>query len=234
MWEPLAALVALQQVDSELERTGHEVAATKAALGNERVVQEARARAAKAVKSEQATRDELNAAEKALTETERRIAMNEHRITSGAITTQRDLTAVEHELAFLRQARSEHDERVLLAMEASDRATEEVRMTAERLAQIQAERAAEIIRLQEQLEAAQAHFQDLTRQRPIAAQAVEPALLARYEGIRKVRDRAVVAAHNGVCQGCRVNLLPIATQRLRGNTPELVTCGNCGRILYLA
>ena len=229
----IAALAALQQVDLDRDRAQHEVVALTAALADERVVTTAQARFAVAQQAARAAQLELHEAEAVLTETERKIARNDQRLTSGAIKTTKDLASVEHELAFLRESRGQQDERVLLGMDAVESTATVLTTATVALDRAARERAAERAEQATQLDGAQRRFESLTTQRVAAAAQLDAASLARYEGIRKSRGRAVVAATGGVCQGCHVALLANVTQKLRASRDEIITCPNCGRILVL-
>lgn len=228
---PIAQLVALQQIDSDLERAGHEITAMRAGLVDERAVQAAQARANATAKAERAAHQELRAAEAELTDTETRIKRNEQRQASGAITSPKDLAAVDHELVFLHQKRGELDERVLTAMDALEAATAAAQAAQAQLTETEQQRVAEKAQQHKQLADAEVRQADLQPKRAAAAQEIDPALLTRYEGIRKVRGRAVAQAFGNVCQGCRVTLQPPIVAKLRAGRNEIVTCGNCGRIL---
>ncbi len=227
----LANLAALQQLDLDIERAGHEIVSLTAALASEPAIAAARARLKAATDAEAAARKELRDAETTLAETEKRIAQNEQRLTSGAITTTSALAAVEHELSYLREHRDPQEERVLLALDAQDHATTAARAAIEALATTERDRATERDRQQAQLTEARQRHESLVAQRPTLTAASDPAWLTRYEAVRKAKGRAVVAATGGVCQGCRVALQAASIQRLRAGHDELITCTNCGRIL---
>jgi hypothetical protein len=75
---------------------------------------------------------------------------------------------------------------------------------------------------------------ELEARRAEAARRVDPALLARYEGIKKRRAGIAVAAVVGqTCKGCNRNIPPqlfIVLQRAE----SIETCPNCNRIIYSA
>jgi predicted nucleic acid-binding Zn-ribbon protein len=57
--------------------------------------------------------------------------------------------------------------------------------------------------------------------------------LRRYDALRPAhRGRGVATVENGICQQCRISLTPATLHRARSSA-ELVTCGNCGCILYV-
>jgi len=227
----IIALAALQAIDTDIDRVGHEIAALTSALVDESAVSAARTQMLVAQRNAKAAHDELRAAEESLADTERKIARNEQRQRSGVLTTPKDLTAIEHELTFLRQARGTQDERVLLAMDAHE-TTATAKVDAEQhFATTERERTVEHEQQVTQLAAAKQRQTLLTAQRGTAAANTDPAILARYEGIRKTRQKAVVSVINGVCQGCRVALLANVAVKIRTSREEIVTCTNCGRIL---
>ena len=75
---------------------------------------------------------------------------------------------------------------------------------------------------------------ELEGRRGEAARRVDPALLSRYEGIKKRRAGVAVAAVVGqTCRGCNRNIPPqlfIVLQRAE----SIETCPNCHRIIYSA
>jgi predicted nucleic acid-binding Zn-ribbon protein len=229
----LVALATLQQIDLDRDRANHESAALTAALTDESAVTTTQARLDAAQRAARKAHLELQDAEAELAATESKIARNDQRLTSGAITTTQALAAVEHELAFLRESRSQQEERVLLAMDAVETTTADFATATTALETAKRDRAAEREQQAGQLVAAQRRFEILTAQRAEAVAQLDAASLARYEGIRKTRGRAVVPAIGGICQGCHVALLANITQKLRAVRDEIVTCPNCGRILVL-
>jgi|GEM_PF-3100777 len=228
---PLPALGHLQQIDSDVERTQHEITALTNGLTDERAVRSAAALAQRTQQQQIAALLALKESEAALAATEGKVTRNNKRLTSGAITTPKDLASVEHELAFLAQTKADQEEQVLLAMDTQETTAKTAQSAAAALTRAEQDRAAERIQQTNQLATAQARLITLNEERIVAVSDIAPQFLARYDDIRKTRSKAVVAASNGVCQGCRVALLPNIAQRLRSVRDELVTCANCGRIL---
>jgi predicted nucleic acid-binding Zn-ribbon protein len=64
------------------------------------------------------------------------------------------------------------------------------------------------------------------------ASAVDEAVRNRYERLFKSKgENVVVGVNHGVCGGCHMKLQPQILVSCKSNK-ELVTCSNCGRILY--
>ncbi len=108
----------------------------------------------------------------------------------------------------------------------------------------------EVVRLNQDAQQAQQHADELVTQlgerekylrqeladlqgvRDQQAEAVEAGARARYERLLKTKgDNALAGVNHGVCGGCHMKLptqVLVACQAAQ----ELVTCINCGRILY--
>jgi predicted nucleic acid-binding Zn-ribbon protein len=75
-------------------------------------------------------------------------------------------------------------------------------------------------------------IEKLKAERVTLAASVDESYLSRYERIMRHRqDVAVVPVQHGNCGGCHLQLPPqVAHQAKRSE--EMVTCEQCGRILY--
>ena len=73
---------------------------------------------------------------------------------------------------------------------------------------------------------------ELQRGRAELAAAVDESVRTRYERLFKSKgENVVVGVHHGVCGGCHMKL-PAQILVMCQAPQELVTCTNCGRILY--
>ena len=62
---------------------------------------------------------------------------------------------------------------------------------------------------------------------------INPEILSRYERIAASKHgEAMVRISHGMCMGCHLKLTAQEIHNAQGNVNELVTCTNCGRILY--
>jgi hypothetical protein len=72
----------------------------------------------------------------------------------------------------------------------------------------------------------------LQESREALAAAVDESARARYERLSRSKgENVVVDVHHGVCGGCHVRLPPQVLVRCQAQQ-EIVSCTNCGRILY--
>lgn len=70
----------------------------------------------------------------------------------------------------------------------------------------------------------------LQEAREALSKRIKPQLLNRYERVSKNYDRAIVPVAGNLCLGCFVTL-PTSYSSLQSKD-AMLTCENCGRILY--
>jgi predicted nucleic acid-binding Zn-ribbon protein len=70
----------------------------------------------------------------------------------------------------------------------------------------------------------------LQESREKLAKRIDPQLRNRYERVSRSYDRAIVPVTDNFCLGCFVTL-PTSYQSLQTKN-QILTCENCGRILY--
>jgi len=88
--------------------------------------------------------------------------------------------------------------------------------------------------LDEKSKALESRLADLTRERGELAEKIDEDLLGLFEGLFKSKgDAAVVAIEHGVCTGCHMKVTSATAASARAGK-EIVSCENCGRILYEA
>ena len=79
-----------------------------------------------------------------------------------------------------------------------------------------------------------AQQQELETERETLAGQIDPDLLDQFERLFNSKgDAAVVAVEHGVCTGCHMKVTTATAAGVKAGK-EIVSCENCGRILYLA
>ncbi len=74
---------------------------------------------------------------------------------------------------------------------------------------------------------------ELQKEREALAAEIEADLLDQFERLFNSKgDAAVVAVEHGVCTGCHMKVTTATASRVKAGK-EIVSCENCGRILYL-
>lgn len=86
--------------------------------------------------------------------------------------------------------------------------------------------------LDEKSIALESRMEDLTRERAELAGKIDEDLLGLFERLFKSKgDAAIVAIEHGVCTGCHMKVTSATAASARAGK-EIVSCENCGRILY--
>ena len=74
---------------------------------------------------------------------------------------------------------------------------------------------------------------ELEKERAALAAEIDADLLDQFERLFNSKgDAAVVAVEHGVCTGCHMKVTTATASRVKAGK-EIVSCENCGRILYL-
>jgi len=148
------------------------------------------------------------------------------------IKTNREYDAIQAEIDAQKARVAEQEENILNIMTTSEELTETMQERAEELAQLKAQNAPQWEQLERELgsiEDKMAVEQD--RRKNVTAR-MDKEILATYERIRMGKNGlAIVAIRKRACGGCFTTLPPQKIQEVR-RTNMILTCENCGRILY--
>ena len=88
--------------------------------------------------------------------------------------------------------------------------------------------------LEEKTKTLETRLTELTAERTEAAGKIEEDLLGRFERLFASKgDAAIVALEHEVCTGCHMKVTTQTAHRVK-NGKEIVSCEQCGRILYAA
>jgi predicted nucleic acid-binding Zn-ribbon protein len=140
--------------------------------------------------------------------------------------------ALAHEIETCKADILKIEDREIDLMEQTEAAQKEVaRANAELAAakKLVADQLDQLAKREENLKKEQAELQS---NRGELAAAVDEAVRSRYERLAKSKgENVVVGVNHGVCGGCHMKLPAQILVACRAEA-ELVTCSNCGRILY--
>ncbi len=166
----------------------------------------------------------------------RKAETEEARAMSGRVTSPKELTAIQDEVAALHRRQSALEDDLLERMERHETLDAE-------LAELGVRREAVTADQDEVVKSRNAALADIDRELEVqrsARTALEPKVGADlrklYEQIRARQGGVGAGALAGnTCQGCRVSLSPVELSALRALPPERVKrCEHCRRILVLA
>jgi len=140
--------------------------------------------------------------------------------------------ALSHEIELCKQAIFEIENREIDLMEQGEAAQREVAMaaqTSDETLKLVEEQTARLANREQNLKT---ELQELRANRDELAAAVDEIVRNRYERlVRSKGENVVVGVAHGVCGGCHMRLPPQLLVMCQAKK-ELVTCSNCGRILY--
>jgi predicted nucleic acid-binding Zn-ribbon protein len=155
------------------------------------------------------------------------------KVYSGDVTSPRELTAMQDEIASLKRRQTVIEDQVLELMEQIEPLTEDLARRAGAMEELDA-RAAELEAAVTAAEAEIAAEQaQVGEERERAVQVIAPDLLAEYESLRNQLGGVGAAKLNGsTCMGCHLTLSAIEVDRIKKQPSDaIIHCEECGRIL---
>lgn len=232
MASDIRKLFELQLVDTELQQIERKRGELRDPATVESAVEQLRERASEVQAQFEKLSAELKDCELHLQGVEEKLKRDKARLTSGKITNPKELENLQREVEALGRQRSSLDEKALTLMEEVEAQRERAKAASAELSQREAE--LETVRKNhtEALKWLGDQERELREARGRAGAVVPPALLRRYETLLPRTNHLVVARLDGnLCTGCRIAVNAFLVRRAR-ETDDIVTCENCGRILY--
>jgi uncharacterized protein len=140
--------------------------------------------------------------------------------------------ALAHEIEMARAAIRELEDQQLVLMEQAEAAHHElvsVQQAAQEAKELSEQQLADLSAREQNI---RGELSRLESDRSELAAKVDSTVLPRYERLRRTKgERVLVGITNGVCGGCHMRL-PAQILVSCQSDQEIVTCTNCGRILY--
>jgi hypothetical protein len=145
-----------------------------------------------------------------------------------------EFQALGHEIErYENEIRKIEDEELELMVQA-DKVRADLHEEEKKAAEVKDSIARQTADLDEKSKALQARLEELNKERAELAEKIDEDLLGLFERIFKSKgDAAVVAIEHGVCTGCHMKVTSATAAHARVGK-EIVSCENCGRILYEA
>jgi len=146
----------------------------------------------------------------------------------------REYTTAVREIEVARKSISTLESETLKLMEQIEKLESEV---AEKTPDMEARRV-EVDRLLAELrtraDLAASRVEELLAQRPVLSDSLSPAARADYDRLSRMKSGLALAeARNYSCLGCRISIRPQVYNDIRLGE-KVITCENCGRILYFS
>jgi len=145
-----------------------------------------------------------------------------------------EFQAIGHEIErYENEIRKIEDEELELMVEA-DKLKAELEGEAKKAATVKESIARQTTDLEAKSKTLQSRLEGLTKERAELASKIDEDLLGRFERLFKSKgDAVVVALEHEVCTGCHMKVTTQTAHRVKAGK-EIVSCENCGRILYEA
>ncbi len=196
-------------------------------------------------RSFKAKKDELAALESELIEIQKNRKLKEVELDSGiesinkyktqqySVKTNKEYTSLQHEIGEIQEKNSVLEEEILLFMEQSDEAHEniekkadEIKLENEKLEREEQENKKKINQLEQEL-------QKRKEERKNLVAVINDALVVRYERIRNLKNGiGIVNINGGTCGGCNMELPPQVINNAK-TVKGITVCERCSRILYV-
>ena len=144
-----------------------------------------------------------------------------------------EFQAIGHEIdRYENEIRKLEDQELELMIEA-DKLKGEIGVAEEKARTTKESVSRQLNDLEAKSKALESQQQELAKDREALASQIDDDLLNRFERLFNSKgDAAVVAIEHGVCTGCHMKVTIATTSRVKAGR-EIVSCENCGRILYL-
>jgi uncharacterized protein len=228
----LQRLIKLQQLESTIADARATIAAHPQRLADA----DARLNESKhAVEAVKARAKDNQEARRAL---EKDVAVYQGRLTKfkdqlSAVKTNREYTAMQHEIATAQSDLGAVEEKVLERMLDADAIAADAKRAEAALATRQKEIDAEKKELAEELTSVDASLKQATETRAALLKDLDPRLIALFEQVARVRKGVAIssATRDGLCSVCHVRLRPSVFQQVRQND-NIIQCESCQRVLY--
>ena len=143
-----------------------------------------------------------------------------------------EFQAIGHEIErYENEIRKIEDEELELMVEA-DKLKADLGVEEKKSATVRESVARQTGDLESKSKTLQSHLEELTKERAELASKIDEDLLGRFERLFKSKgDAVVVALEHEVCTGCHMKVTTQTAHRAKAGK-EIVSCENCGRILY--
>ncbi|MDQ3488949.1 MAG: hypothetical protein M3468_14630 [Acidobacteriota bacterium] len=231
MLPDLEHLIHLQELDSAADRARRRIADIPA------VQQSLEARSAARAATVQAVKDRIAATTASRRDVEKEVASVQTRLSKYkeqlmSVKTNKEFTAMQHEIATAEGLVRSYDDRLLELMEAADQEAAELKAAEAAMKSEQADIARDQKALDAERETREGEIQRLASEREAVASRISRDVMAIYVRVAHGRrGLALAEARDGLCVVCHVRMRPQVFNQVRRND-GINQCESCTRILY--
>ena len=143
-----------------------------------------------------------------------------------------EFQAIGHEIERYTKEISSIEDRELELMDAADKLKVEVMAEEKKSAAAKESISRQLIDLEAKSKTLATRLDELKKERENLAESIDEDLLDRFDRLFASKgDAAVVALEHDVCTGCHMKVTTATANRVKSGK-EIVSCEQCGRILY--
>lgn len=225
-------LVELQRLDNDINSKQRRLVEIDAEMANDQELRQSRA----ILERTHAQFRDLEAGQKSsewdVEQTRDRITQVEQRLMGNQVSNPRELETLQREIRNLQERQSQLEDVALAAMEKVDKARPVVEARETTTESLEKKWFANQSHITKERAAIEAELPSLQEGRSAAEAAVPPVLRQTYHRIAARKGGVGISKLQGSsCSECRVSLPSQQVQKARSGD-GIVTCSNCGRILY--
>jgi len=148
----------------------------------------------------------------------------------GMIHDSREMALMQAEIGHAESRKSTLEDEEIELMERLEHLEAQAREKSGALDELTEKRATGLAELRAERDRRAGSVAELETERDAAFGRLDPPRQVMFTRLRDRTGHAVSVVESGVCQWCRVQIPPQDVQHARGE--RLVTCNNCGRVLY--
>jgi uncharacterized protein len=143
-----------------------------------------------------------------------------------------EFQALGHEIERYEKEIVKIEDEELELMEQADKVKAELAVEEKKSAATKESISRQLVDLDEKSKALESRLQELTKERAELATKIDEDLLDRFDRLFESKgDAAIVAVEHGICTGCHMKVTTATAVSVRAGK-EIVSCEQCGRILY--
>jgi hypothetical protein len=181
-----------------------------------------------------AARSQLRVLELEVQSLQQKRAKVEADLYGGRIRNPKELESMQDEGSALDRARGRLEDEMLSLLDEVERLEPEERAAGATLEAAQAALSRQTSWFQQAAAEVEQEMTDLAGRRASLLSDLDESLVRRYDRLRERKGGvAIVAVHNGICDGCHVAVPDRLVRRLEDDPETLAACDGCGRLLYV-
>jgi predicted nucleic acid-binding Zn-ribbon protein len=143
-----------------------------------------------------------------------------------------EFQAMGHEIERYEGEISKIEDAELELMEQADKVKAELSAEEKKAAATKESISRQLVDLEEKSKTLEARLQELTKEGAELSTKIDEDLLDRFNRLFESKgDAAIVAVEHGICTGCHMKVTTATAMTVRAGK-EIVSCEQCGRILY--